>query len=74
MNEFEILYYGPVAFIYKSIAPSICTFADLLLLEEGTFFIRFDQVPFTAGLPRIPLDICKTAEDKMAVYGESRKT
>ena len=46
------------------IAPSICTLADLLLLEESTFFIRFDPLPFSAGLPRIPFDIWKTAEDK----------
>ena len=55
-----------------TIAPSICTLADLLLLEEGTFPIRFDPLPFSAGLPRIPLDIWKTAEDKMAADGESR--
>ena len=60
--------------LYSQIAPSICTLADLLFLEEGTFFIRFDPLPFSAGLPRIPLDIWKTAEDKMVAYGESRKT
>ena len=58
----------------STIAPSICTLADLLLLEEGTFSIRFDPLLFSAGLPRIPLDIWKTAEDKMAADGESRKT
>ena len=39
------------------LAPSICTLADLILLEEGTFSIRFDPLPFSSGLPRIPLDI-----------------
>ena len=50
--------------MFYLLAPSICTLADLLLLEESTFFIRFDPLPFSAGLPRIPLDIWKTAEDK----------
>ena len=61
--------------VYKPrclLAPSICTLADLLLLEKGTFSIRFDPLPFSAGLPRIPLDIWKTAEDKMVADGESR--
>ena len=49
----------------NQIAPSICTLADLPLLEEGTFFIRFDPLRFSEGLPRILLDIWKTAEDKV---------
>ena len=61
---FRNIYHITISRNFQRLAPSICTLADLLLLEESTFFIRFDPLPFSAGLPRIPLDIWKTAEDK----------
>ena len=67
------MYLSAIEALVCLIVPSICTSADLLLLEEGTFSIRFDPLPFSAGLPRIPLDIWKTAEDKMAASSDSRK-
>ena len=57
----------------SQIAASIYTLADLLLLEEGTFSIRFDPLPFSTVLPRIPLDIWKTRW-RQTVKVEKRKT